>query len=87
MWDIKYFTKSHKVSDIRHNWVLNKLMTEKQPDGWPETFHLFTNPLRAIGHFIKESVTMHQLSEHSDHFQHPLDTPITPVTHLPGEEV
>lgn len=34
---------------------------------------------------ITRLFSMHQLASHGDHFDHPLDTPIEPVTSLPGQ--
>lgn len=41
--------------------------------------------LRAVGHFLAEVVRpVHQLATHGDHtFEHPLDTPVEPVTAMP----
>ncbi len=64
-------------------------MDKNKNDGFPENYHILPTPLeiiKGIGHFIKEACSMHLLSEHSDHFQHPLDEPIQPVTHIHGDE-
>ncbi len=42
-------------------------------DGWPESFNLLPNPFKKIGAAINYFFNMHQLSEVSDHFNHPLD--------------
>lgn len=61
-------------------------MTEHK-DGFPEKYHILPNPFKAIGHFIKEACSLHLLSPVSDHkFDHPLDTPVEPVRHLPNEQ-
>lgn len=42
--------------------------------------------VKGIGHFIADIVTCpHLLSPVSEHFQHPLDPPIEPVTSMPNQ--
>lgn len=55
-----------------------------EKDGWPKEF-LAIHPLRRVGRAILELCSMHQLSPVSEHFQHPLDAPLEPVTDWPPE--
>lgn len=50
-----------------------RIMSEKQTDGFPETYDILPHPLKRIGKAITYLLTMHQLASHGDHFQHPLD--------------
>lgn len=59
-------------------------MTENK-DGWPETFDLVPHPIKRVAKVIGGLFCMHQLASHGDHFQHPLDTPLEPVTDWPGK--
>lgn len=50
------------------------IMSIENKDGFPEKYHLFPNPFKAIGRGLLELCSLHQLSTHGDHlFEHPLD--------------
>lgn len=53
-----------------------------------DTYRLRITPLdviKGVGGMILDFCSMHQLASHGDHFEHPLDEPVEPVTDWPGQ--
>lgn len=63
-------------------------MGEIQKDGFPEHYDLLPHPLKRVGKMVLGFFNMHQLASHGDHtFEHPLDSPIEPVTDWPPNQM
>lgn len=59
---------------------------EQNKDGWPNKIELFPR-LARVGKFLNRAILgPHLFASHGDHlFEHPLDTPLEPVTDWPLE--